>query len=39
MEIKNRKGIEKTTMKTSRELPPFSEENYHKASAELIREA
>ena len=29
-------------MKTSRELPPLSEENYHKAAAELqelIREA
>ena len=26
-------------MKTSRELPPLSEENYYKAAAELIREA
>lgn len=26
-------------MKTSRELPPLSEENYHKAAAEQIEES
>ena len=38
-EIKNKKGIEKNYYENFKRTAALSEENYHKAAAEFIREA